>query len=287
MNVKEQKKLTDKIEKLHHSTIQHGKMNDRIYLMNLDLADKDTIINDLNILATQNNYSKIFAKVKAEIKDVFLADGYITESTLPNYYNGKSCCYVLSKFLTNDRATLHNAKEILNVLSVAQTKANSSHIPILRDNISIRQLIESDIKMMVKIYKVVFETYPFPIHDENYIKNTMKENVIYYGIFENNKLLGIASSELNLQNKNAEMTDFAILPEYRGQNFALLLLSTMEERMERDGCKMLFTIARAVSYGMNSTFSKLGYTFNGTLINNTNISGKIESMNIWYKVLNQ
>jgi hypothetical protein len=45
----------------------------------------------------------------------------------------------------------------------------------------------------------------------------------------------------------------------------------------------MFTIARARSTGMNVTFAKNGYSFAGTLINNTNISGRIESMNVWYK----
>jgi hypothetical protein len=36
---------------------------------------------------------------------------------------------------------------------------------------------------------------------------------------------------------------------------------------------------------MNATFAKAGYSFGGTLINNTNISGDIESMNVWYKNL--
>jgi hypothetical protein len=36
---------------------------------------------------------------------------------------------------------------------------------------------------------------------------------------------------------------------------------------------------------MNITFAKLGYRYGGRLINNTNISGSIESMNVWYKSL--
>jgi hypothetical protein len=34
---------------------------------------------------------------------------------------------------------------------------------------------------------------------------------------------------------------------------------------------------------MNITFAKCGYIFGGTLINNTQISGSIESMNLWHK----
>jgi len=36
---------------------------------------------------------------------------------------------------------------------------------------------------------------------------------------------------------------------------------------------------------MNITFSRMGYRYSGTLLNNTNISGRLESMNVWYKFL--
>jgi len=46
-----------------------------------------------------------------------------------------------------------------------------------------------------------------------------------------------------------------------------------------------YTIARALSAGMNVTFARAGYDYGGTLTNNTNICGQIESMNVWYKPL--
>ena len=87
--------------------------------------------------------------------------------------------------------------------------------------------------------------------------------------------------------QNVEMTDFATLPEALGHGLALSLLETMESAMCRRNMHTAHTIARARSPGMNITFSKAGYTFAGTLINNTNISGGIESMNVWYKRLPQ
>ena len=58
-----------------------------------------------------------------------------------------------------------------------------------------------------------------------------------------------------------------------------------KEEAKRRGLKTAYTIARAVSAGMNRTFAKSGYTFAGTLVNNTHISGHIQSMNIWWKDL--
>ena len=81
------------------------------------------------------------------------------------------------------------------------------------------------------------------------------------------------------------MTDFATLPEYRGRHLATALLRRMEQQVKQRGIQTAYTIARAVSYGMNITFAKTGYAFAGTLANNTNICGNLESMNVWYKHL--
>ncbi|VVB88342.1 Beta-lysine N6-acetyltransferase [uncultured archaeon] len=81
------------------------------------------------------------------------------------------------------------------------------------------------------------------------------------------------------------MTDFATLPEYQGNGFACYLLRKMEHEMRKRNIKTSYTIARAVSYGINIIFAKMGYRYGGTLLNNTNISGSVESMNVWYKSL--
>jgi hypothetical protein len=59
----------------------------------------------------------------------------------------------------------------------------------------------------------------------------------------------------------------------------------MEAEMRKRRVKTVYTIARAYSAAMNITFAKQNYEFAGTLLNNTHISDKIESMNVWYKSL--
>jgi putative beta-lysine N-acetyltransferase len=136
---------------------------------------------------------------------------------------------------------------------------------------------------MTEVYKKVFATYPFPIHENKYIEKTMGDNVIYFGIWHNNKLVALSSIELYEKYSNAEMTDFAVVKEYRGSGFAYYLLNIMENKLDELGINTAYTIARAKSAGMNNTFSKNKYAFAGTLINNTDIAGQIESMNVWYK----
>ncbi|MEJ2544287.1 MAG: putative beta-lysine N-acetyltransferase [Calditrichaceae bacterium] len=218
----------DKIEKINNSTIQHGKNNNRIYLMKLDKKDYPEIIKKLNSIAKKNEYTKIFVKIPNWAIDEFKKEGYNQEGHIPNFYNNKTDAY---------------------------------------------------------FYKQVFESYPFPIFNPEFIKTTMNDNVVYFGIYDKHNLIAAASSEMDVKSQNAEMTDFATLPDYRGHNLSLTLLREMEAEMRQRKIKTLYTIARSHSPGMNITFAKLNYSYSGTLINNTDIFGKIESMNIWYKNL--
>jgi putative beta-lysine N-acetyltransferase len=81
------------------------------------------------------------------------------------------------------------------------------------------------------------------------------------------------------------MTDFATLPAYRGRGLATRLLGLMGCQAIESGVRVAYTIARAVSFGMNITFARHAYQYGGTLINNTQIAGSIESMNVWYRLL--
>lgn len=276
--------MGDKIEALGHSLIQHGKDNDRIYLMKLDSRDIKNIIDRLDALAKANGYSKIFVKAPLVKKEMFLTDGYKAEAKIPGYKNGKEDYVFLAKYLDSSRSAVKDRALLDDVLATAKAKTKAT-LPKLEDGYMLKKMTKKDALIMAELYESVFETYPFPIHDAQYLKKTMEENIHYYGIFHGDKLIALSSSETDPDYENSEMTDFATIPSYRGKSLALFLLLEMEDSMKNLGFKTLYTIARAKSYGMNATFAKAGYSFGGTLINNTNISGDIESMNVWYKNL--
>lgn len=275
--------MQDKIEKIRNSTIQHGKFNNRIYLMELAENDCPDIINELDELAHQNDYTKIFAKVRETFVDDFVDNGYEYEALIPGFFENGDKAYFLGKFFDENRTIITNKIKVEKVIATAQDKKLVDTPLNLESGFEYRIATKLDVQDMVEIYKEVFPTYPFPIHDTDYIKKTMDENIIYFGIWKDKKLVALSSSEMDPEEKNVEMTDFATLPEYRGHGFALFLLDKMERKMVELGIQTFYTIARAVSFGMNITFAKMGYKYTGTLKNNTNISGHIESMNIWYK----
>lgn len=275
--------MIDKIEKINNTLIQHGKKSNRIYIMKIDQEeDVQRLIRDADHLANANRYTKIFAKVEEKLEEDFSNKGYIVEAEVPSFYVGDLKCFFMAKYFDEQRSVDQYDNIIKEVLDVSKSKSVSV-IKDLESDFEIRECNKKDIKNICSLYSEVFETYPFPIFDPKYIESTMNDNVIYFGAWENNRLVAISSIELDREANNAEMTDFATHPDYRGNNLSFYLLEKMELKLNALKVPTAYTIARSMSFGMNTTFSKSNYIYAGTLINNTNIGGQIESMNIWYK----
>lgn len=278
--------MNDVIEKIGNSVIQHGENNDRIYLMKLCIEEASELLVDLNLLAYKHKYTKIFTKIPSSARELLINHGYLKEAYIPGFFAGKEDGIFMSKYFDYERKNNKNKEELSNVLKVCFNKAEKVETILnLKEGFDFRRIKPKDAYQAANLYKRVFETYPFPIHDHDYLLKTMNENTEYFGIWQNNNLIAISSLEKDLDSQNAEMTDFAVLPEYRGNKFADFLLKEMEKAAKKQNIKTAYTIARAVSYGMNICFAKSGYSFAGTLFNNTNICGNLESMNVWYKTI--
>ncbi len=277
--------MNDRIETLGRSRIQHGKYNNRIYLMKLSRSDLPEILPRLDRLARNRSYSKVFAKVPKSAKTPFCRQGYRVEAIIPNFYREEEDVIFFGKYLEGDRQREQKPELVNKVLAAAKAKARSDMAPPLPKPFRLKRADQRDAPAMAGVYRQVFATYPFPIHEPDYLKRTMEENVAYFGLWHGEQLVALSSAEMDLAGQNAEMTDFATLPDYRGKGLATFLLAAMETDLNTLGIKTAYTIARAYSYGMNITFSRNGYSFSGTLTNNTNIFGGLESMNVWYKTL--
>jgi len=275
----------DTISESQGSIIQHGAYNDRIYVIKLAPSPPPTYPYDLIDMAEENGYSKIFAKIPECHAEMFLDADFLEEARIPAFYSGREASVFMGFYLDPDRAKEPDLDRVEEIIGIAFRKNNVKSTRRLEINPVIRECNETDAAALADIYRGVFPTYPFPIHDPGYIRETMKNNVCYFGIETDGRLVAVSSAEMDQKEANVEMTDFATIPEWRGNGYAECLLSEMECVMKNKGIKTAYTIARAMSAGMNVTFSKAGYQYGGRLKNNTNISGKIESMNVWYKSL--
>jgi len=277
--------MSDIIETFGQSRIQHGDYNDRIYLMKLHATDLPGIVPDLIDLAREKGYSKIFAKVPASARAPFLEHDFQEEATIPRFFRGADDACFLGRYFSADRARESRPQQVADVLATARRKNTIQDTPALDSDFRLRSAAAVDLNGMAVVFREVFPTYPFPIHDPDYLRRTMDGHVRYFIVERDGEIIAVSSAETDPDNLNVEMTDFATLPRYRGHGLAVHLLVLMEEEMRREGFITAYTIARAYSFSMNITFSKLGYDYSGTLTHNTNISGALESMNIWHKPL--
>ena len=275
----------DNIEYFNKSIIQHGKYNDRVYILKLSEEDLKDMIDIIKGLVDKYNYSKVIAKIPKWAYNRFIENGFVKEAFIPSFYNGSIDCYFLCKYNSDIRKNVEISvkKKINEVLEIAESKKNQQYHIKNKYSERIKRLDEDDINNLTNLYKKVFSTYPFPIFDEKFIYKKINDDTIFYGIYYKDNLISASSLEIDYDNYNAEMTDFATLEKNRGNNLSYFLLKKMECAVKQLKIKTLYTIARSMSYGMNITFCKMNYEFGGILYNNTCISGGIENMNVYYK----
>jgi putative beta-lysine N-acetyltransferase len=277
----------DTITTIQDARIQHGKENSRVYIMDTGSADPENLVKKCAGICRENRYTKIFARIRESQRNAFEDMGFLREAEVPGMFNGIESGIFSSMFIDPQRSHASNSGELETVLQTASARRNEWLVnhPPLPSEYTLSRCTKKHIPEMVSLFKETYKSYPFPITDEAFLKKTMEEHTMYFGIFKDERLIAVSSAEVHNDELNAEMTDFAVDKTHQGNNLSAHLLCFMEGVMLNNNIRTVYTIARAVSFPMNITFAKMGYDFGGLLINNTQISGSIESMNVWWKSL--
>lgn len=275
----------DTIEYLGKHLIQHGPLSQRIYLMKCDVSSAQGLPARLHDMARQCRYTKIFAKIPSSLYARFKQAGYVNEASVPAFYKDEQDANFLCLYLDPDRGVSSVESLVSSVLKQCGVLTVSHRTSKDGYTAGVVKCGVDDVDEIAELYSQVFKSYPFPIHDSGYILKTMQENVIYFAMRIDGRLVAISSAEMDIENSNVEMSDFAILEQQQGRGFASILLAAMEQEMLQLDMRTAYAIARAAFGPINFLFAKRGYIHGGCLINNTNICGKLEDMNVWYKRL--
>jgi len=229
-------------------------------------------------LAVQKKLEKIWLwALPADVSE-FLRCGFHIEGSL---FRGKYGEFAVSLAYYVNGARGHSDKLQLEkdiIHSVKKKPINQSkRLPL---GIELKLLNESFARQISLLLTQVFTSYPSPVEDPQYIRSLIQEGNIFAGAFSQEKLIGVAAAYPDPILNRCEMTDCATLEEYRGHSISERLLRTLEHEIQKHGSFILYTLARAQSYGMNRVFHKLGYSYQGRLIKNCDIAGSFEDMNL-------
>ena len=277
--------MNDNICRFGSSTYQHGPLNDRIYLMELSPEDVPGIILFFEDLSEKKGYSKIFVKVPDSVRDQFLSRGYRVEARVPGLFRGNQDGVFMARYLDDRRGRETGMDRIHEIIRESVHKAEVCRRRDLPRGYTLQACNLAEAGEIADLYGRIFESYPFPVHNSEYIRTVMQEHIRFFSVRKDGELVAVASTEIYRQDSFVEMTDFATDPRHAGLNLAGHLLERMECEMRDEGIRVAYTICRASSFPINITFARAGYRYGGTLQNNTHICGSFESMNVWYKRL--
>ncbi|MCY7433806.1 MULTISPECIES: putative beta-lysine N-acetyltransferase [Bacillus] len=259
--------------------------NERIRLDDYSGRVRDVIPSVLQE-AADCKASKVIVKVRREHVPLFLEKGFRLEGVFSHYFLG-SDAYGMSLFLTEDRMNSSYWLEEDEIVASIQAKEIKKDQGTWQNEYVIRKADPKDIPRLAKLYDTVFETYPTPMNESDYIQKVMEEGTIFYVVEHDGHIVSAASAEINAPYGHAELTDCATLPSYRKLGFMHHLILALEKELQSMHIYVFYSLARALSYGMNQVFYQLGYTYTGRFQNNCYIFDKIEDMNLWVKTPNE
>ncbi len=275
----------DTIVPIGKSTIQHGFFNDRIYLMKIHPDDVVLIDQYLTDLQGLYQYAKIIMKVPLSLEKIYKTPDTIEEARIPGFYQGVEDALFLSRFLDPTRAEDDAHDKIQEIIQISLGKISVSKKGIHPVTWVMRKATMNDVTHICSLYRSVFETYPFPIQEPDYLKKIIQDGIEFFVGEISDRIVAAGSCEIDPYASAVEMSDLAVDEAYKGLGLSKKLLSYMEKQMKMKNVKTAYTICRAEPLPVNRLFAGAQYQYSGTLINNTQICGTYESMNIWYKTL--
>ncbi len=235
-------------------------------------------------IAVEEKAEKLIIKARKENYSHLVEKGFLCEAIIERYFLG-SDLYFFCKYYTVERKTSNhwmNEDEIVKNVQILNQNVQLIHPP---KEYTLKKLTKEDTESLACLYGKVFQIYPTPLNKSEYIIETMNDGTIYYGFLYKNEIVSAASAEVNSFYKNAELTDCATLQEHRKHGLMKILLEALEKELKSDGVFCTYSIARALSFGMNAALHQLNYQYRGRLMNNCYIFNKLEDMNVWVKDL--
>lgn len=264
-----------------HITID--RFNKRIRVENYLGHFQDCVEKVLNV-AKDIAAEKIIFKTRKEDVQALLSQGFLYEGSIDKFFLG-SDCYFLVKYTVDERRNSFNwikEDQILAGVQKLPTRVEVD-VDVVPQVYQGRKAEEADALELAKLYDKVFEIYPTPMNDPEYVKKCMESGTVFYIYLLKEEIVSAASAEINDFFHNAEITDCATLPEHRQYGLMKHLLEKLEGYLVSNEIYCIYSIARSLSFGMNAVLHQRGFCYRGRLANNCFIFDKLEDMNLWVK----
>ncbi|AYD40751.1 putative beta-lysine N-acetyltransferase [Clostridium fermenticellae] len=255
-------------------------VNSRVKIINFYKISVQALKRIIHFTSKQH-LSKVVCNCNSQSFQNFCDAGFIPEGKIDSYFRGEDAL-CMSYFISSNRKICKNS----NIENLFLTKSlNMKDKFKFNNNLKyhIRDAKESDISELISLFSEVFFAYPTSIYNRDYLIQNMSKNVLCKVAVFNDKIISAASAYLDYENLNAEIADCATYPHYRDKGIISNIIYLLEKDIRDKDFISLYSMSKSTSQGMNIALSKQGYNYRGTLVNNCNLCGDFESMNIWAK----
>lgn len=241
-------------------------------------------IRSVKQLGQQHDCDKLIFYVKLVDQAIIHPYASRYEGMIKSFFNGENA-HIYAIFLDPDRNHLQLSEREKNVFQLIHRKKGKgpTHRFELPSGFHMRWAKKQDAEQMSILYKTVFKSYPTPMNEPEFIKQLIDEDVYFLVVEHNNYIVSACSAELLQNFRAAELSDCATFREHRSKQLLSYQVAHLIPRLKKIGVRTLFSYSRSKSAGMNLVNAKHGFHYGGRMVQNSNISGSMENMNIWYK----
>ncbi|RNA69231.1 putative beta-lysine N-acetyltransferase [Alteribacter keqinensis] len=252
--------------------------NDRLvaYLPSFTYNDSVKLKEDINNAVRGKRIVYTLSEHTGALKDL----GFSVEAETSGFFEGEKAI-ILTQYDKEERKNSKTKTENEEVLNRVREDSKQISQPCLYP---VGLVQDRDLKSLAALYKKVFPKYPTNIFDPEALKKAAESDYLFAAVKNGGEVIAAASA-MKTGYRSAEITDCAVKPDYRGNQLLHYLVLDLEEECRKEGINHIFSITRARSTGMNMTVKRLGYQYEGTLINNCIITSGFEDMNVWSQAL--
>jgi len=284
--------MLQRFQSINHEYQQIDLLNKRIIVDLVSgyghrkIIELAVLVSDLKRTAREFQCTKVVVKgVPAQVAQL-MQQGFKLEGKIPGYYQEQASWWV-TWYLDPSREIRSRGEEETAILETVFARCFMPRAETaLVQGAYLRRAQPKDAARLSELYRCIFSTYPGQITNPDYLAKNIASGVPYLYIEVDGKIVSSIGAELDKHNLSAELSDCATDPAFAGEGLMCILYRDMENILVEMGYKTLFTLARALSIGMNLVAARSGYQFSGQLINNCNICGDYGTMNLWVKPTN-
>lgn len=228
----------------------------------------------------------VYAGDGDEVDASWAAAGFVHEGTIAGFHQDDRDARLWSRFAEGGRGVETDPDEHRRVLDLALSNIEPGSA---RPEQPTRLANANDAEPIARLLQAVFAEYPSDLSAEHLAKQIATHRTVFRVVEDSETgLVAAASAELDLRRQTAEITDCVTHPDARGRGLSTALVTALQtDLVARYRITAAYSLARALEPGINRVLARLGYEWQGRLVNNCRMPTGWESMNVWSRMLDR